>query len=103
MIIWASVSEEVDARISEQIKVGVFPVRLKPEDWTSGKINWLLDLVAPLPQHATAVIANFKQAVKGGELLINPLVSPMLDGETLRRIGVATGLVTAPESGAEKI
>ena len=76
----------------------MFPVRLKPDEWTSGKINWLLDLVAPSPQLATAVIANFKQVVKGGELRIHPLVSSLLDGETLRKMGVATG----PASGAEK-
>ena len=96
--IWASVSEEVDAKIREQIKASVFPVRLKPDEWTSGKINWLLDLVAPSPQLATAVIANFKQVVKGCELRIHPLVSSLLDGETLKKMGVATN--SAP--GAEK-
>jgi hypothetical protein len=34
--IWASVSTEVDARIRAQVKARVFPVKLKPEDWTSG-------------------------------------------------------------------
>ena len=96
--IWASVSEQVDTSIREQIKAGVFPVRLKSDDWTSGKINWLLDLVAPSPQLATAVIANFKQVVRGGELRIHPLVSSLLDGETLRKMGVAT----RQASGAEK-
>jgi cytolysin-activating lysine-acyltransferase len=62
--IWASVSEEVDAKIREQIKAGVFPVRLKPEDWTSGKINWLLDVIAPSTKLATSVLANFKQVIK---------------------------------------
>ena len=37
--IWASVSEEVDAKIREQIKAGTFPIRLKAEDWNSGSIN----------------------------------------------------------------
>ncbi|WP_254796887.1 toxin-activating lysine-acyltransferase [Sulfitobacter albidus] len=46
MAIWASVSEEVDAKIRDQIKAGVFPLRLKSEDWTSGKINWLFDVIA---------------------------------------------------------
>jgi len=101
--IWASVSEQADARIREQIKAGVFPVRLKPDEWTSGKINWLLDLVAPSPQHATAVIANFKQVVKGGELRIHPLVSSMLDGETLRKMGVTTGPVAEPASASGKV
>jgi hypothetical protein len=34
--IWASVSTEVDARIRAQVKARVLPVKLKPEDWTSG-------------------------------------------------------------------
>ncbi|MEM7644043.1 MAG: hypothetical protein AAF366_16205 [Pseudomonadota bacterium] len=32
MAIWASLSDEVDAKIREQIKAGVFPVRLRAED-----------------------------------------------------------------------
>ena len=73
-------------------------MRLKPDDWTSGKINWLLDLVAPSPQLATAVIANFKQVIKEGELRIHPLVSSLLDAETLKKMGVAT----APGRTVEK-
>jgi cytolysin-activating lysine-acyltransferase len=30
--IWANVSAEVDDKIREQIKEGVFPIRLKPEE-----------------------------------------------------------------------
>ena len=32
MAIWARVSEEVDAKIQNQIKGGVFPLRLAPDD-----------------------------------------------------------------------
>lgn len=60
MAIWASVSEEVDTKIREQIKAGVLPVRLKADDWTSGKINWLLDVIAPDQKTTANVIANFK-------------------------------------------
>ena len=56
MAIWASVSEEVDGRIREQIKAGTFPVRLKPEDWASGEINWLLDVIAFDQRAAASVI-----------------------------------------------
>ncbi|MGL4322577.1 MAG: toxin-activating lysine-acyltransferase, partial [Beijerinckiaceae bacterium] len=31
--IWASVSDEVDAKIREQIQARTFPIRLKSEDW----------------------------------------------------------------------
>ena len=61
--IWASVSEEVDAKLREQIKAGVFPVRLKADEWASGEINWLLDVIAPDQKAITSVIANFKQVV----------------------------------------
>lgn len=74
--IWASVSEAVDAKIREQIRAQAFPVRLKADEWASGDINWLLDVIAPNQKLATAVIANFKQVIKEGDLRIHPLVSP---------------------------
>ena len=89
LAIWASVSQEVDATIREQIKAGVFPVRLKPDDWTSGKINWLLDVLAPTPKLATAVLANFKQVVKEGDLRIHPMVTRLIDPETLKKMGAS--------------
>jgi cytolysin-activating lysine-acyltransferase len=87
--IWASVSEEVDAKIREQIKAGVFPVRLSSEDWTSGSINWLFDVIAPNQKLTTSVIANFKQVVKEGDLHIHPLVTRLVDPETLKKMGAA--------------
>ncbi len=87
LAIWASVSEEVDRSIREQVKAGVFPVRLKAEDWTSGSINWLLDVIAP-DQKATAnVIANFKQLVKEGSLRLHPLITKLIDEDTLKKLG----------------
>jgi cytolysin-activating lysine-acyltransferase len=59
--IWATVSDAVDAKISEQIKAGVFPIRLAPEEWTSGELPWLLDVIAADRKQATAVLANFRQ------------------------------------------
>ena len=85
--IWASVSEAVDAKIREQIKAGVWPVRLAPEDWTSGEINWLLDVIAPDRKVAGLVLANFRQVVKGGELRLHPLVTKMVEPEVLEKLG----------------
>ncbi len=87
MAIWASVSEEVDGRIREQIKAGTFPVRLKPEDWTSGNINWLIDVIAPDQKTTASVIANFKQVVKEGGLRLHPLITRLVDEETLKKMG----------------
>lgn len=85
--IWASVSEEVDAKIQEQIREGVFPVRLNPGDWASGEINWLLDVIAPDQRMATSVIANLKKVVKQGDVKIHPLVARMADAELLKKLG----------------
>lgn len=85
--IWASVSEAVDAKIREQIKAGVFPVRLQADDWNSGKINWLFDVIAPNQALTTAVIANFRQVIKEGEMRIHPLVTRLIDPEALKKMG----------------
>jgi cytolysin-activating lysine-acyltransferase len=87
LAIWASVSDEVDAEIRQQIKAGVFPIRLKPEAWNSGKINWLLDVIAPDRKTTGSVIANFKQVVKEGNLRLHPIVTRLVDPETLQKMG----------------
>jgi len=94
LAIWASVSEEVDVQIREQIRAGVFPVRLKAEDWTSGSINWLLDVIAPDPKGTASVIANFRQVVKEGSLRLHPIVTRLVDAETLKKMGAEK--MTAP-------
>ncbi len=87
LAIWASVSDEVDGKIREQIGAGVFPVRLQAEDWTSGENNWLLDVIAPDAKTTAAVIANFRQLVKDGDLRLHPLVTRLVDRETLAKMG----------------
>ncbi len=100
MAIWASVSEEVDLRIREQIKAGSFPLRLKPEDWNSGDINWLLDVIAPNTKATAAVLANFGKVVKGGNLRLHPLIAKLVDAETLQKLGAQkmSGAATAAKS-----
>ena len=87
LAIWASVSEDADERIREQIKAGTFPVRLKPEDWNSGEINWLLDVIAPNQRATATVIANFRQVAKQGSLRLHPIITRLVDEETLTRMG----------------
>lgn len=41
-VTWARVSSEVDAKLRENAGK---PVRLRPDEWTSGDICWLIDLV----------------------------------------------------------
>ena len=87
MAIWASVSEEADARIRDQIRAGSFPVRLKPEDWNSGDINWLLDVIAPDAKTTMAVLSNFGKVIKSGNLRLHPLIGKLVDEETLKKLG----------------
>ena len=87
--IWASVSQEVDGRIREQIAAGTFPLRLKAEDWASGDINWLLDVIAPNQRATASVIANFKQVVKEGGLRLHPIITRLVDEETLTKMGAS--------------
>jgi cytolysin-activating lysine-acyltransferase len=94
--IWASLSDEAEGRLREQIKGGAWPLRLKAEDWTSGSNNWLLDVIAPDQRATASVIANFRQVVKEGSLKLHPLITRLLDPETLEKMGA-----TRDTSGAE--
>jgi hypothetical protein len=51
---------------------GTFPVRLKPEDWQSGSVNWLLDVIAPDRKTAGRVIANFARGCEDGRSAAAP-------------------------------
>jgi cytolysin-activating lysine-acyltransferase len=100
-VIWASVSEEVDLKIRDQIKAGTLPIRLKPDDWQSGSVNWLLDGEAHAaigsrrgpnaPDRKTAgrVIANFAQVVKTGDLRLHPQIGGLVEPEMLEKMGAA--------------
>ncbi|MBY3255810.1 toxin-activating lysine-acyltransferase [Rhizobium laguerreae] len=87
--IWATVSSEVDARIAEQAKAGVFPIRLKPEDWKSGDIVWLLDVIAPTRELATMVLTQFHQVAKQDSIKIHPMVAHLVDPEALAKLSTA--------------
>lgn len=95
MAIWASVSTQTDAKIREQIDAGSYPVRLQPEDWNSGEINWLLDIIAPNQRLATAVIANFRQVLDEGNICIHPMVARALDRDVLEKMGAKP--IAAPD------
>ena len=73
--------EGIGLKIREHIKTGTFPIRLKPEDWNSGPVNWLLDVIAPDRKATGQVIANFRQVVKEGDLRIHPIVAGLVDGD----------------------
>jgi cytolysin-activating lysine-acyltransferase len=100
--IWASVSPAVDAKISEQTKSGIFPLRLAPEDWTSGDLPWLIDVIAGDRQQATAVLANFRQLVGDKAIKIHPMVARLIDPAVLEKLRVASaGEGPNPEETAQ--
>jgi hemolysin-activating ACP:hemolysin acyltransferase len=84
--IWASVSDAVDAKITEQVKAGVFPVRLANEDWTSGDKVWLLDVIAGDRKAATSVLTNFRQLSGERAVKIHPIVARMIDQDVLAKL-----------------
>ena len=89
MTIWASVSAEVDEKIREQIRAGGFPVRLKEDEWVSGEINWLLDVIAPDQKTTSSLIANIGKLVDVNELRVHPVITSLLDADTLQELGIA--------------
>jgi hemolysin-activating ACP:hemolysin acyltransferase len=89
LAIWESVSEEVDAKLRDQIKGGAWPVRLKADEWNSGEINWLIDVIAPDQKTCVSVLGNFKQVVKDGDLRLHPIIGRLVDKETLEKMGAA--------------
>lgn len=97
--IWASVSEEVDAKIVEQTKAGVFPIRLKPSEWNSGSITWLLDVIAPTQEAATALLANFNKLANQNEIKIQPIVSRLVDPDILKKLAAKPGGAQGASAG----
>ena len=85
--IWATVSDEVDTKIREQIKAGVFPTRLTADDWRSGDTIWLLDIIAPSKEATSKVLMNFHKIAGGKRAHMHPVLSKLVDGEVLEKMG----------------
>jgi cytolysin-activating lysine-acyltransferase len=104
--IWASVSDEAEGRILDQIRGNSWPLRLRAEDWASGSNNWLIDVIAPDQRSTASVIANFRQVVKEGSLKLHPLITKLVDEETLKKMGAQKdggAGVAAPASVSETV
>ena len=61
--LWAHVSAEVDARLSAGVQ------RLAPDDWASGEILWLVEMIAPFG---------------GAEGLFSELLQTVFKGKTVK-------------------
>ncbi len=64
---WASVSEEVDQKLSANF---TGPLRLRPDEWKSGDILWLIDAVGPAEVLDNLVANLHKTVFKGRPLKI---------------------------------
>ncbi|MCW3780248.1 hypothetical protein [Defluviimonas salinarum] len=73
-------------------------MRLKPEEWQSGSINWLLDVISPDRKTAGWVIANFRQVVREGELRMHPHIGGLVEKEMLEKMREGQA---APSAGAK--
>lgn len=91
MAIWATVSDEVDKKIHEQISGWAFPTRLNSEDWGSGEKVWLLDLVASNRNLATAVLASFRQLAGDRPAAMHPIVARSVDSDVFEKMLVDQG------------
>ncbi|NJL70542.1 MAG: toxin-activating lysine-acyltransferase [Candidatus Competibacteraceae bacterium] len=88
-VIWARVSPEVDKAIRDQIQAAVFPIRLKPNEWRSGDIVWLLDVLAPTRPLATKILSEIRRTGLGGAKTLNahPIVQQLVDADLLHKMG----------------
>jgi hemolysin-activating ACP:hemolysin acyltransferase len=59
LALWARVSEEVDEKLSENLSK---PVRLRPDEWKSGDIFWLIDLIGE-PRVAGSLLRRLGETV----------------------------------------
>jgi cytolysin-activating lysine-acyltransferase len=82
--IWARVSASIEENILEQIKAGVFPIRMGPDDWDSGELVWILDVVAPSSDLAIAVLANFGSMITTSKIRLHPIVKQIVDAAAIR-------------------
>lgn len=84
--IWASVDQATDAKIQEQVKAGAMPIRLSGNEWASGEKVWLLDVIAPTREAASAVLANFGRIAGEREVQLHPIVASSVDPALLEKL-----------------
>jgi hemolysin-activating ACP:hemolysin acyltransferase len=91
VVFWASVSPEVDKRLSENLNA---PIRLRPDEWKSGEILWLVDAVGDA-RVVTAVLKQLNEgALKGKQVKMRARGQ---DGKLLQRT-LAAELAALPKA-----
>ncbi len=59
---------------------------LDADEWSSGEIVWLLDVIAPSKGLATAVLANFYKVANKDDVRIHPIISRLVDADVLKKL-----------------
>jgi hemolysin-activating ACP:hemolysin acyltransferase len=72
-VLWASVSADVDKRLSEQLGE---PIRLGPREWKSGDILWLIDAIGD-----DRAVAALVQRLRAKEWKDKPVKARVTDRE----------------------
>jgi hemolysin-activating ACP:hemolysin acyltransferase len=85
--LWAGVSDEVDRRLSENLST---PVKLRPDEWQSGAILWLIDAVGD-PTAVPLLLRELREgALQGFEIKLRTL------GPDARQVVSNLGLAIPP-------
>ena len=71
-LFWASVSPEVDKRLSENLDT---PTRLKPDEWNSGEILWLVETLGD-PRALRTLLKHFRDGLPEGRDVKLRIASP---------------------------
>lgn len=77
-VTWARVSPDVDAKLRENAGK---PIRLRPDEWTSGDVVWLIDALGD-PQALSGVIRSMLDVATVFTFSRDPMGAPIV--ETLK-------------------
>ena len=65
LALWAKVSAEVDEKLSANL---THPIKLRPDEWASGDIHWLIDIIGA-PDAGKVMVAQLRQNALQGKAL----------------------------------
>lgn len=65
VLFWASVSPEIDRRMSSNLEA---PIRLRPDEWRSGDILWITDMIGDMST-GHALVKNVLDTILAGRTL----------------------------------
>ncbi|MCB1420407.1 MAG: hypothetical protein KDJ74_15930 [Notoacmeibacter sp.] len=81
-----STSTTVPATPTIRRDTTIYTVRLKADDWNSGEIVWLLDVIAPSKPLAAAVLGNFGRLAGKAEVFIHPVAAAQVERQVLEKL-----------------